>query len=395
MTKSSHSNIEDRFSILIPDGESPFALSVITCLSQLPGLRIFILSSDRWALSRFSIHSTAFFYRQKAENDEQWIDAIQDMVHKHSIDIVLPVDEPAIRTLTIYGEALLPSTEISLLPNQESFDIAANKWLTAKFLDDNNLPGPPTVLYETVEKLEQSLSGLSFPVLTKPLQGRGGNGIEFWQDISSLRHYLRNYSSPKPIVIQSFIKGYAIDCSVLSQDGKILAHTIQKELVPPRHRFEPARDIVFLDNGEVLEIVERLISSLKWSGVVHIDLLYDEQDNSFKILELNPRFWGSLLGSLCAEVNFPYLACLAGFNREFSRPKYQFQPFFRGMGAIEAFIQHTLQGATPKGGLKNTNLQYLLRDPFLSVGKVINRLQKKVFRHNRLAASTRTYFGKK
>lgn len=395
MTKNGYSSAHDTFSILIADGESPFALSVITCLSQLPGLQIYILSRERWPLSRFTIHSTAFFYSAKADNDEQWIGTILDMVDKYGIDMVLPVDEPAIRALTLYGEALQAATAITPLPEHESFDIAANKWLTAKFIDDNNLPGPPTVLYETVDQLEENLSGLTFPVLTKPLHGRGGNGIEFWQDISSLRHYLSNYRGRQQIIIQSFIKGYAIDCSVLSQDGKILAHTIQKEMVPPRNRFEPARDIVFLESRDVFEIVEDLISALKWSGVVHIDLLYDEEDNSFKILELNPRYWGSLLGSLCAEVNFPYLACLAGFNRQFSRPQYQLQPFYRGRGAIEAFMDHFRQKSTPKGALKNTNLQYLLRDPFLSVGKIINRLHKKVFKHNKLVACSRLYFGKK
>ncbi|MEN8257713.1 MAG: ATP-grasp domain-containing protein [Thermodesulfobacteriota bacterium] len=394
MTKNSHSSAKDKFSILIPDGESPFALSVIICLSQLPGLRIYILASDRWALARFSIHSTVFLYSKKPGSNEQWIDAIQDMVHEHGIDIVLPVDEPAIRALTIYGEALLSSTAIVPLPKQESFDIAADKWLTAKFLDVNNLPGPPTVLYDTANQLEQSLSGLSFPVLTKPRQGRGGNGIEFWEDISTLRNYLQKYSSSKKIIIQSFIKGFSIDCSVLSQDGKILAHTIQKELVPPQHRFEPARDIVFLENGEIFKSVEHLISFLKWSGVVHIDLLYDEQDNSFKILELNPRYWGSLLGSLCAEVNFPYLACLAGFNREFPRPEFRLQPFFRGRGAIEAFVQHILQKAALKGCFANTNIQYGLRDPLLVLVKIINLIQKRLFKHNRLAACSRTYFGR-
>lgn len=395
MTKNADSSGDDTFSILIPDGESPFALSVITCLSQLPGLQIYILSRERWPLSRFTIHSTSFSYQATAESDEQWLATIQNMVDRHGIDMVLPVDEPAIRALSLYGEALPETTSMAPVPKLESFDIAANKWLTAKFIDDNDLPGPSTVLYETIDQLEENLAGLFFPVLTKPLHGRGGNGIKFWQDISSLRHYLENYSGRQQIIIQSYIKGYAIDCSVLSQDGKILAHTIQKEMVPPRNRFEPARDIVFLENSDVFEIVEDLISALQWSGVIHIDLLYDDEDDCFKILELNPRFWGSLLGSLCAEVNFPYLACLAGFNRQFSRPRYKLQPFYRGRGAIEAFLQHFRQKATLKGGLENTNLQYLLRDPFLSVGKIINRLQKKVLKHNRLVAGTRLFFGKK
>ena len=47
------------------------------------------------------------------------------------------------------------------------------------------------------------------------------------------------------------------------------------------------------------------MQALKWSGIVNIDFIYDENDKQAKILEVNPRYWQSLLGSLFAGVNFP------------------------------------------------------------------------------------------
>src|SRR2546428_697479 len=53
------------------------------------------------------------------------------------------------------------------------------------------------------------------------------------------------------------------------------------------------------------------MQALKWSGIVNIDFIYDENDKQAKILEVNPRYWQSLLGSLFAGVNFPYLVSVS------------------------------------------------------------------------------------
>ena len=68
-------------------------------------------------------------------------------------------------------------------------------------------------------------------------------------------------------------------------------------------------------------MLKGLMQALKWSSIVNIDFIYDENDKQAKILEVNPRYWQSLLGSLFAGVNFPYLAYLASLHIDFPRPE--------------------------------------------------------------------------
>ena len=116
-------------------------------------------------------------------------------------------------------------------------------------------------------------------------------------------------------------------CSLLCLDGKILAYTIQDVEIPNPRAFDNWWGIRFVQNDEVLDLVTKLMHELNFNGVAHIDLRYNEQEKQIKILELNPRFWASLLGSHAVGVNFPYLASLTGLGIPFPVPEYSAESF--------------------------------------------------------------------
>ena len=50
----------------------------------------------------------------------------------------------------------------------------------------------------------------------------------------------------------------------------------------------------------------RLLSALDWHGPAMVEFRRDPRDGQFKLLEVNPRFWGSLQLAVHAGVDFPY-----------------------------------------------------------------------------------------
>jgi len=50
---------------------------------------------------------------------------------------------------------------------------------------------------------------------------------------------------------------------------------------------------------------ERLLSALDWHGPAMVEFRRDERDGTFRLLEVNPRFWGSLPLAVSAGVDFP------------------------------------------------------------------------------------------
>lgn len=50
----------------------------------------------------------------------------------------------------------------------------------------------------------------------------------------------------------------------------------------------------------------RLLRDLDWHGPAMVEFKHDPRDDEFKLMEINPRFWGSLPLACAAGVDFPY-----------------------------------------------------------------------------------------
>lgn len=58
---------------------------------------------------------------------------------------------------------------------------------------------------------------------------------------------------------------------------------------------------------ELERVGTELLAHLDWHGPAMVECKRDERDGAFKLMEINPRFWGSLPLACAAGVDFPYL----------------------------------------------------------------------------------------
>ena len=375
----------DFFSVLIPDGESNYALPVLRCLAQMKNVRTYILSNDPWAPSRFSRYASQFLSYTNEKGDEGRLAAIYDTVKKLKVNVVLPVDFQTIRLLSANGGALSRLTSVVPLPKTDALDIAADKWLLAEWLKENQVPGPATTLLKTGDGFEESVSAVSFPVLIKPRIGSGGVGIEFFDNPQALYNFCTEHVKSEEFILQSFINGYDIDCSVLCNEGKILAYTIQKGFMYGTQRISWPSGIDFLYDDNTYNIVRELVEKFNWSGIVHIDLRYDEQEKQVRILEMNPRFWATVSASVFPGVNFPYLACLAGLKHNLPEVVVQPKRVVRSGAAIKLLAQRFAYRKRADLYFDNSFIEFTLRDPIPNMigayskiyNKIIPKKQKK------------------
>ena len=283
------------------------------------------------------------------------------MSTERQIDVVLPIADFAIRILSERRHAVSWGTKLPPLPEPHTFGIATNKARLADFLVGHRIPHPPTLIVTSGRVVHEQLTELIFPVLTKPPLSSGGIGIRRFDALESLIAFLAEQPVNEQWVVQTFIEGRDLGVNVLCRNGRIMAATVQLAIQTSSKPFASPIGVELRDDPSAMNVVSKLVDELGWSGVANIDMRVDGTDKNPQVLEVNGRYWFSLLGSLNAGVNFPLLACeecLGGItaNREPHVARY-----FSGK---EATLLSLLGGGRSRIRPHETNWRYI--DPRLT-----------------------------
>lgn len=359
-----------KISILIPDGEEQFLFYVVNCLSSLAkNLKIFVMSSEKSGSMRYSRFIEQYTYYPKSTVAD-WIHNIDFEIEKHHIDLILPVFEVGFKRLIENQNVLKHKDKLCALPSLDNFNTAGNKGLLYLHMEANNLPCPKSVIIMPNESPE--IDNLNFPIIVKPVEGlSGGTGIKLFKSLKVANSYFNKNTVNSLFLAQEYIEGYDIDCSVLCKEGEVLVYTIQKGNLQGKSKFAPNIGVEFLYREELYYVVENLMKSLNWSGVAHIDMRYDINDETYKVIEINTRFWLTVDLSMLAGVNFPYLYCLSSLKKEFSIPQANLTSFLTLKGLVKKIKKNPLFVFKFKHIYNNTSFRFAFKDPLPMLHKFI------------------------
>src|SRR5208283_2488478 len=109
-------------------------------------------------------------------------------------------------------------------------------------------------------------------------------------------------------VIQEFIQGEAYGFFALYRRGRIVASFMHKRIreVPPTGGPSSAAESVY--DQRLLSLGTRILDHLSWHGLAMVEFKKDSRTHDFRLLEINPKFWGSLDLAIEAGIDFPHLA---------------------------------------------------------------------------------------
>jgi predicted ATP-grasp superfamily ATP-dependent carboligase len=223
------------------------------------------------------------------------LEAIDRTASERGLDWVVPADYPTTAWLSEHGAALRTARLVPV-PQRALMDRLHDKWQFASQLDALRLPRPHTELARTADEL--LATRLAFPIITKPVDRWASLGFQRHDTPDQLRARLETGSltAPFPVLVQSFAPGTDVGVAFVARRGKVLRQlAFDKPGRGLRRHFALPR----LD-----EAVHALVRATGYEGVGEIDARYDATRDDLRILELNPRFWASMLYATRAGANF-------------------------------------------------------------------------------------------
>ena len=296
---------------------------VLSCLSQVSNYKVHVLATDPKTPVRQSrlYHSLRM---AKPSNDDKYLEAIRKRAKQVGATLLMPVTRLGIHFAIRHQSALQQIAKLTPLPSLDAFEIAEDKGKLAEFLIEHQFPIPRSILCSLDPSFFHEAKQLRFPVLLKPNIGTHGNGIREFDSFAVLKQFLEeNENSLKPCVVQSKLRGTDMAGNVLAKEGEILRHTFQRSIISNPVKFRYPSALKMGHHPEAFEVLKRLVSKLNWTGIMNVGLFWDEEDHQVKIIEINPRYWGSMRASLAAGMNFPHLACLMALGEPLPPNEYK------------------------------------------------------------------------
>jgi predicted ATP-grasp superfamily ATP-dependent carboligase len=354
-------------SVLIPDGEHPLALRVMRSLGLTHRVTIDLMTSHRWPSSGLSRFCRRRHFTASSITGKDRCDAILKTIATVPIDVLLPVSVAGIYLLAAERRSLSRQVALPPLPDSAALDTANDKTALCRFARRHGVPMPPFLVFPDEVPEPGALRRLAYPVLLKPPSLEGGRGFQLFHDPQTLANFLETSPAVRTggrYLLQSYLPGSDFGLNVLCRDGEILAFTVQRNALSASPPFGPAAGIHFVQDAQVLETGRRLLSALRWNGVANLDMLRCAATGETMLLEMNPRYWGTLMGSVHAGINFPYLACLVALGRPFPQTEYQPITYTEKFVALKQALR-MVAGRPLLAGFRfrNTALSVALTDP--------------------------------
>jgi predicted ATP-grasp superfamily ATP-dependent carboligase len=262
-------------------------------------------------VASFSKYSSGWAtYTSPNESMESFIIDIKKILSARKYSLILPIGVDTTIPCSYHKEELQKYTRVPVA-DFEVLDRAHDKFQTIEIARKIGVPVPCTSMM-SVETLEQE--PLRYPIVIKARKGASGSGTRYATSKDELNKivqefeeketsYIHDYEKP---MIQEYIPGELLDVCALFNEGQPRAALAQRRVItfPPSGGVGIVNETI--EDPELIELATRLLKKMDWHGVAQIEFKRDEHGVP-RLMEVNPKFWGTLELSIAAGMNFPYM----------------------------------------------------------------------------------------
>jgi len=310
--------------VLITDGANKNTLSILRHLDDSE-CRIDITTHlPKWlTLCSYSKYckNTIKLYSDPQDIDGYAKELIQ-VLKKADYDVLIPVGLNSNLMASKYKSEIQSYVNL-LAPDWEYMKIAANKDMTMNLASCIGVPIPQTVVLDDPRDLRDITE---FPVVIKS-SDESKNYIKYCNNPQEL---LENFNelfskSRTKIICQEYIEGFGCGFFGIYQEGRLISHFLHKRLKEFPITGGPSAVAESFFDEKLYHSGKQLCDALHWNGPIMAEFKYDTIKGEYKLIEINPKLWGSLDLTIEAGINVPKILIQSALRKEIDcTPTYRY-----------------------------------------------------------------------
>lgn len=286
--------------VFVTDANYKHALGAIRSLGG-HGFKVVAGSHFAKAQGFYSKYAARKVVYPNPKDEQKFIDFMLDYVKKNQIDVLLPIGYNTTVALSKNKEKFAPFVQIPVA-DWSDMKKASNKDQTMELAKSIGLEIPAT--YDSIDDIK------NFPVVVKGVKESG-----HIQYVNSAQELVK--IDTKEAIIQEYVQGEGYGFFALFDHGQPKAYFMHK-----RRREYPitggaSTAAVSIYDEKLKEAGLKLLKSLNWHGIAMVEFKKDIKSGVFKLMEINPKFWGSLDLAIASGVDFPCLAVKMALKESF------------------------------------------------------------------------------
>jgi len=290
-------SVGKKIKVLVTDAGYKHTLGAVRSLGKA-GYYVIAMDSHKFAQSFFSRYCREKIISPSPKKEKEFIAFLKIYLQKNSTDVLLPIGYNSTVAISRNKNELLPFTHIPVA-DYETLMIAADKDKTLDFAKKLGIPIP--CQYRNFNEIER------FPIVIKGIFESGN--IIYVNSRMDLNKIAVNNG-----IIQEYIPGEGFGFYALFNRGTVKAIFMHKRIREYPITGGASTCAISIFNEELMKYGLKILQSLNWHGVAMVEFKKDSRDGKFKLMEINPKFWGSLDLSIASGVDFPRLLVEMAIN---------------------------------------------------------------------------------
>lgn len=306
-----------RHSVLITDAGYKHTLGAVRALAKA-GFQVDAIGSAK-SLSRYSRYLRRVAYDQ-CRFGEAHLDEFLGFLSRSSYDAILPIGARSVQFIARHIDQVKPHAAIPL-PDADTIELCMDKSRMGEFAARHGIAVAKQWQLRTQEDIDRVREEANFPIVIKKRHELDRRSVLYVDAPSRLDTALSAWNTQKGVaqyapIAQEFVAGQGCGFFALYQNGKLkrafMHHRVRE--VPAAGGASCCAESIF--EQDILDQGRCLLNALDWHGVAMVEFKRCDKTGQLYLMEINPKFWGSLDLAISAGVDFPSLAVRVAMGEE-------------------------------------------------------------------------------